>query len=37
MIGAVHNCKEYGLDLMLYLYDEDLEGRVAEEFKVING
>ena len=28
MIGAVHNCKQYGLDLVLYLYNEDLESRI---------
>ena len=37
MIGAVHNCKQYGLDLMMYLYNDDLESRIEEQFKVIDG
>jgi len=33
-IGAVHNCEKYGLNLTMYLYTEDLNNRIAEEFKV---
>ena len=36
-IAAVHDCQEYGLNLIMYLYNDDLKNRKESEFKMTDG
>ena len=36
-IAAVHDCQEYGLNLIMYLKTEDLKNNIEAEFKMTDG
>lgn len=36
-IAAVHDCQEYGLNLIMYLKSDDIKNRMESEFKMTDG
>lgn len=36
-IAAVHDCQEYGLNLIMYVKSDDIKNRMESEFKMTDG
>ena len=36
-IAAVHDCEKYGVNLIMYMKNDDLKNRIEHQFKVTDG